>query len=206
MDRRPLKSRSQAWVPVAAKYLIGAGWKPNQVSLLSVACSVAAGAAFVTARYWPFLLLLAALFIQARLVCNLLDGVMAVEGNLKSKVGDLFNDVPDRFADVIILVSAGFYLGKPALGWIAAVLAVMTAYLRLLGGSLGFPQDFSGPLAKQQRMFWMTLGSIGGCFEASVLHRVPPFLLEVALAWVAIGTAITCVRRIEKLAVALKSR
>ena len=206
MDRRPLKTRSQAWVPKLAKVLVQAGLTPNQVSLLSVVFSLVAGGAFGLSPHFSPLLLLAAAGIQLRLLCNLLDGVMAVEGGLKTKVGDLFNDIPDRFADVVILVGAGWAVHQPTLGWIAAVLAVTTAYLRLLGSSLGFPQNFSGPLAKQQRMFWMTVGAVLGFGELLVRHHNRSYLLELALAWVAIGTAYTCIRRIEKLAKDLAAR
>ena len=44
----------------------------------------------------------------------------------------------------------------PALGWAAATAAVFTAYVRLLGGSLGQVQRFTGPLAKQHRMALLT--------------------------------------------------
>jgi phosphatidylglycerophosphate synthase len=206
MDRRPLKTRSQAWVPKLAKKLVEAGYTPNQISLLSIVFAALAAASFLLSRRWPILLILAPIGIQLRLGCNLLDGVMAVEGGLKSKTGDLFNDIPDRFADVLILASAGFTIGQPALGWIAAILAVLTAYLRLLGGSLGLPQDFSGPLAKQHRMFWMTVGSLAAWIEALIFPGHHLLLLEIALAGVAIGTAYTCVRRIERLAKNLNER
>jgi phosphatidylglycerophosphate synthase len=206
MDRRPLKTRSQAWVPKLAKALVGAGLTPNLVSLLSIVFAGLAAAAFLLARRWPILLIFAPIGIQLRLGCNLLDGVMAVEGGLKTKTGDLFNDIPDRFADVLILVSAGFCTGHPALGWVAALLAVMTAYVRLLGGSLGLPQDFSGPLAKQHRMFWMTVGAAAGWIEALILPHRRILLLELALAWVAAGTAATCLWRIERLARNLNAR
>ena len=42
------------------------------------------------------LLLLAAAGIQLRLLCNLLDGMLAVEEGFKSKTGDIYNDLPDR--------------------------------------------------------------------------------------------------------------
>src|SRR5713226_6455863 len=49
----------------------------------------------------------------------------------------------DRFADVVILVGTGYSIAAfgwgRELGWLAAVLAVMTAYIRLLGGSMGVP-------------------------------------------------------------------
>ena len=48
--------------------------------------------------------------------------------------------------------SSGIRTGS-TLGWAAAVLALLTAYIRALSGSLGLPQRFLGPMAKQHRMF-----------------------------------------------------
>ena len=207
MDRRPLKTRSQAWVPKLARVLVRAGFSPNQVSVLSLGAAALAGAILAAAQRRPSLLLLAAAGIQLRLLCNLLDGVMAVEAGLKTKTGDLFNDIPDRVADALILVGAGYGTGCPWLGWLAALLAVMTAYLRLLGGALQLPQDFSGPMAKQQRMFWMTVGALGGWFEALLVHHHrSPLFLKATLAWVTLGTAFTVGRRIRRLARALEAR
>ncbi len=63
----------------------------------------------------------AALGIQLRLVCNLIDGMVAIEGGMKSPVGGLYNEVPDRIADPLLLIAAGYCnewvvkaLGHPA--------------------------------------------------------------------------------------------
>ena len=59
--------------------------------------------------------------IQCRLLCNLFDGMVAVEGGKKTNSGELFNDIPDRIADPLILVSAGYAVHMVAygaeLGW-----------------------------------------------------------------------------------------
>lgn len=46
--------------------------------------------------------ILAAVFIQCRLLCNLFDGMVAVEGGKSTPSGELFNDIPDRVADPLI--------------------------------------------------------------------------------------------------------
>ncbi len=67
------------------------------------------------ARFMPAALpwFLAAVGIQLRLVCNLMDGMLAVEGGLKTANGDLFNEFPDRIADVAILAALGQAGGTP---------------------------------------------------------------------------------------------
>jgi phosphatidylglycerophosphate synthase len=146
---------------------------------------------------WPgdglgwILLPLGALGVQLRLMCNLMDGLVAVEGGLKSRGGDLFNEAPDRYEDVVLLASAGWAAGSPTLGWIAATAAVLTAYVRAFGASLGQGQDFCGPLAKQQRMFFLTVGALGG-----TLYRP---VLAWALWLIAVGAMFTAVRRVLRL-------
>src|SRR5207237_9019762 len=111
---------------------------------------------FATPLRATLLFLAAAVCIQLRLLCNLFDGMVAVEGGFRTKSGEIYNELPDRFADALIFVGAGYSLSTwatlPALGWAAAVLAVITAYVRTLGASVGAAQYFIGPMAKQQRM------------------------------------------------------
>jgi phosphatidylglycerophosphate synthase len=128
---------------------------------------------------------------QLRLVCNLLDGMVAVEGGLKGRAGDLYNEAPDRFADLVLLVAAGSAGGAIWLGWMAGAGAVSTAYIRAFGASLGQGQDFCGPCAKQHRMFLLTVGSLA----ATVW---PPALIWTL--WViAIGSFATTIRRVARL-------
>lgn len=154
--RRHLRTRERAWSRAFAAALGNAGIRPNAVSLFSIVVAALAGLALwrsgAVGGSWP-LLILAAIAIQLRLLCNMLDGLLAVEGGLKSRVGDLYNEVPDRIADALILIGAGYGARSlpygETLGWSAALVAVMTAYVRLLAGSLGAQQLFIGPMAKQ---------------------------------------------------------
>ena len=79
------------------------------------------------------------MLIQMRLLCNLFDGMVAVEGGHKTKSGEIYNELPERFADVFILVGAGNAWMRvewgPLLGWLCAVLALLTAYVRALGAA-----------------------------------------------------------------------
>jgi len=212
-NRRVLRTRSRAWPSAIARQLSRARITPNQVSIASIVFAALASWALYQAGLliagapirW---LILAAAAIQLRLLCNLLDGLLAIEGGLKSKTGDLYNEVPDRIADIMILLGAGYaarmYPWGMTLGVAATILALLTAYIRLLGGSLGLPQDFSGPMAKQHRMFVLTLGCLAGVVEYA-LHFTLRSLL-VALAVIAAGSAVTIVRRTARIARAVQAR
>jgi len=212
-NRRQLKTRGRAWPSAIARALARAGVTPNQVSLTGIVFAAIAGHVFRLAgspdptptSLW---LIVGALGIQLRLLCNLLDGLLAIEGGLKTKTGELYNEIPDRLADILILVGAGFAVrehpwGMP-LAIAATILAVLTAYVRLLGGSLGLVQDFSGPMAKQHRMFTLTLGALGAAGEHLV--RGTMWTLMAALAVIALGSLFTFGRRTARIAAQLRAR
>jgi phosphatidylglycerophosphate synthase len=213
-NRRPLKIRDAAFARRLAARLAEAKVSPDAVSATGVAFAALGAALLMTAgglEGWLFrglVLLLAAACIQARLLCNLLDGLVAVEHGRGGSAGPIWNELPDRVADVLLLAGAGYGVqtagidGGAAIGWIAAVLAVLTAYVRELGRGLGQPADFSGPMAKQQRMATLTAFCLISVFEP--LWRGHGQMLLCGLLVIAAGGLITVVRRTRTLARALR--
>jgi phosphatidylglycerophosphate synthase len=201
--RRPLASRSTRWAGSLARTAVRAGLTADAISILSLLFAAAGAAALLTLRQ-PWNLFACAAGIQLRLLCNLLDGMVAIEGGRKSKVGVLYNEVPDRIADSLFLVALGYGIGMPWLGWLAALAAAVTAYIRVLGGTFGLAQDFRGPLAKQHRMAVMTAGCLLGIGE---WHWDGGQRILEAAAWIiAIGAIVTCGTRIRAISRELKSR
>jgi phosphatidylglycerophosphate synthase len=213
--RRPLKTRGRAWARGLAAWLAARRVQPNAISLLSLAPAAAAGLCFLLLSHagpvlQVVLLIVAAGSIQLRLLANMLDGLVAVEGGRRTPTGDLFNEVPDRIADVFILAPAGYavaWLGSAGitLGWLVALLAVLTAYVRLFGGSLGFVQSFSGPMAKQHRMATLTLACLLSVVEV-IVTGFQGRILFVGLLVIGVGSAATIVRRLRLIARQLQDR
>ena len=201
--RRPLSSRNTAWARWLARRLAASTITPNQISLASIGFALIGGLLMLRPD-WPVALVLAALCIQLRLLCNLIDGMVAVEGGKGTPEGALYNEIPDRVADSLFLIAAGYGIGLPALGWCAALLAAITAYIRVLGGSLGQPQDFRGPQAKPHRMALLTLACLLGAFEASQ-WGTQAWAMRVGLVLIALGSAWTCVARTLAIAARLRS-
>lgn len=189
-ERRPIAARSNRWAQAIATALAHSAITPNQISCLSVVFALGGAALLV---YWPTPagLVLAALCILLRLLCNMFDGMVAVEGGKGTAVGALFNEVPDRIADSLFLVAAGYALALPWLGWLCALLAALTAYIRVLGGSLGLAQDFRGPMAKPHRMWLLGIALVLAAVAFSWRHEI----MLAALALIAVGSALTCVTR-----------
>lgn len=139
--------------------------------------------------------IVAVLGIQLRLLANVLDGLVAVEGGKGSPVGALYNEFPDRLADTIILVSMGYAAGLDWLGWAAALTAALTAYVRVFGGALGQAQCFQGPMAKQHRMALASASLIGAQTVAVWEPGWRELVLQLALLVIVLGAAVTCVTR-----------
>ncbi len=192
-ERRPLNSRATAWAAAVTQRALQAGISPNQISVISIVFA-ALGAYALLHPAQPLAMLAAALCIQLRLLCNLIDGMVAVEGGQGTATGPLYNELPDRIADSLLLVAAGYAVGVPAMGWLAALLAAITAYVRTLGGSLGLAQDFRGPQAKPQRMALLTVSCLLAMIE-SLLAPGDVYFLQLGLAIIIIGTAWTVVAR-----------
>ncbi|HYG27908.1 MAG TPA: CDP-alcohol phosphatidyltransferase family protein [Caulobacteraceae bacterium] len=207
-NRRPLKSRGAGWANALAGVAGRARVSPDVISALSV-CFAALGAALLL---WSgaadpgagraALLIVAAVCIQLRLLCNLLDGMVAVEHGLGGPHGPIWNELPDRIADALLLVAAGYAAQAEWLGWLCAVLALLTAYVRELGRGLGKPADFSGPMAKPHRMAALTIACLIAAAEP--LWGWHGQALLMALMVIAAGTALTVGRRTARLARSLR--
>lgn len=206
-NRRPLASRQTGWAQALASALARGPLTPNQISQIGIGAALLSGLAFWAAGAadsWGrvALLLAGAGFCQLRLLCNLLDGMVAVEARRGGPDGGFWNEMPDRIEDALILMGVALGLGLPALGWAAVSAAFLTAYVRALGTSLGQVADFSGPMAKPHRMALVT--------GAVLLSLAEPFwsghgdVLELALWVVMLGATLTVARRSWRLVRALR--
>jgi phosphatidylglycerophosphate synthase len=132
MNRRPITARNLMVARRAADWL-APRMSANAVSLMGLGFGLVAGLALAltsaTSTWW--LWLVGGFGVQARLACNLLDGMVAERAAQASRLGALYNEVPDRITDVAALVGLGYAAGgDPALGWLAAVLATLTNTVR----------------------------------------------------------------------------
>lgn len=215
-ERRPLASRDIKVIQRASAWLVAREVSPNSISLASIGfaalaslCSV--GTAWVDGLLARLLFILAAVFVQARLLANLLDGMVAVDSGKASPLGELYNEVPDRIADPLILIGAGFAAGgSPTLGYLAALLSVFVAYVRVLGSTVGARELFIGPMAKPQRMATVTAACV---YSACVPAAWPGGFaseafgaMSFALGLIVVGAALTAVRRLHRIAAQLRGR
>jgi phosphatidylglycerophosphate synthase len=209
LDRRPLASRDTRWANALAGFLARRGASPNGISVAGLVVGLLAGAAFFATsvtdgRPYRLCWLAGAACVQLRLLANLLDGMVAVASGKTSKLGELFNEFPDRLSDAAALIGLGYAAGGLSeLGYLATVGALLTAYVRALGKAAGTANVFAGPMAKPHRMFLVTVTAVACAAlpaEWTTGYHVPAWALGV----VAAGTVVTVVRRLARIAAQLR--
>src|SRR6058998_1272946 len=170
VDRRPIATRNRKWAQAATTWLAARNVSPNTISIAGICACIVAGIALgvTSIADYRILWLIAALGAQLRLTANMLDGMVAVVSGRASKVGELYNEVPDRVSDAAVFIGAGYaWGGNVALGYVATILAIFTAYVRAAGKIAGAPNEFCGPMAKQHRMLVITVA----CLYSVVVPR-----------------------------------
>jgi len=204
-QRRPLKSRGLRVFQALSRALARRGVSPNTISIASMNFAVLGAAALlgtneVSGGTERLLWFAAALCIQLRLLANMLDGMVAQDSGAGSKLGELYNEAPDRVSDALFLIAVGFVAGSsPHLGYVAAVFAMLVAYLRAIGAAAGAGQVFVGWMSKPQRMFSLTLLCLFESFAPDAWRASRPLFdlgpAGLVLLVIAVGSAWTCVAR-----------
>ena len=211
IDRRPIATRNRKWALAATAWLASRNVSPNAISIAGLcACSTAGLALGLTSvEYNRVFWLIAVLGAQLRLTADMLGGMVALVSSRASKVGELYNEVPDRISDAAVFIGAGYtWGGNVALGYIATILAIFTAYVRAAEKVVGTPNEFCGPMAKQHRMLVIT-----ACLYSLVVPRswqifhfdnLKVGVMALALTLIIAGCLVTVVRRRQRIARALK--
>jgi phosphatidylglycerophosphate synthase len=211
-DRRPIAARQLRISVAIADWLAARQVSPNAISVAGLFCGALAGVAFALTVDAPglawLLWLVGALLVQLRLAANMFDGMVAIARGVASPVGELYNEIPDRLSDSAVLIGLGVAAGDWALGALAALTSMATAYVRAVGKAAGAPSDFGGPMAKQQRMALATVVALWLALAPSLWQQqLPPDrLLRALLLLIIVGTGLTAGRRLRHIASALRDR
>jgi phosphatidylglycerophosphate synthase len=211
-DRRPIATRNRKWAQAATVWLASRNVAPNAISIAGMCACILAGIALgvTSISDYRILWIIAALGAQLRLTANMLDGMVALASGHASKTGELYNEVPDRVSDAAVFIGAGFaWGGNITLGYIATILSIFTAYVRAAGKIAGASNEFCGPMAKQHRMFAITLICLYAAFtprswQVMAFNDSQIGLMTVGLVIIIAGCAITVIRRLSRIARVLK--
>jgi CDP-diacylglycerol--glycerol-3-phosphate 3-phosphatidyltransferase len=149
-----LKPGFQALLRPLTRRLAASGVTANQVTVAAAVLSVAVGAtiALWPHRGWPLLLLPAMLFV--RMALNAIDGMLACEHAMKSRLGAILNEVGDVVSDTALYLPLALVPGLSApLVVVVTILAVIGEMTGVLGVQIGASRRYDGPLGKSDRAF-----------------------------------------------------
>lgn len=210
-SRRPIPNMFRATANAAVRFCAKHDIHPDTVSYASVVAAFIAAACFYFSGRQPWMLLAGPVFCYVRLWCNMLDGMVALETGKASTRGEVINELPDRVSDVVIFIGVAHSgLCMVELGYWAAILSVMTAYVGTLGQAVGAGRTFNGVMAKPYRMVvlhvaaWAMFVVIASGTELTLFGRLT--LLDAGLICVIAGCLQTMVVRLRRVLHALDER
>lgn len=137
--------------PLAAK-LAHSGVTANQVTLASLAGSIAVGVTLSANPDHTRLFALLPLWIPIRIACAALDGTLAIEFGQKSRLGGILNEVGDIVSDLaLFLPLAALRLFSASSFGSLISLIVFAEMAGILGLMVGSDRRLEGPLGKADR-------------------------------------------------------
>ncbi len=147
-----LKPRFVALLRPIASSLAARGVTANAVTLGAMLASILVG---LVLTLWPECLrlwLILPVFLFLRMAANAIDGILAREHGMKSRLGAILNEVGDVVSDTALYLP--FALLPAANGfWVvmAVVIAIIGEMTGILGQVIGASRRYDGPMGKSDR-------------------------------------------------------
>ncbi len=195
-----LKPAFQNLLRPICRALAGAGVTANQVTLAALLLSFAAGAAIFAwpGRRWPLLLVPLVLF--ARMALNAIDGMLAREHDMQTRLGAMLNELGDVLSDTALYLPLAVVPGVPAVLVVpVVVLAVISEMTGVIAVQVGGTRRYEGPMGKSDRalflgtlclglglgwvtvlMSWIVLAVVLGLLAVTIVNRARAALRETA--------------------------
>ena len=159
-SRRPIADTFRQTAHAAVRLCVRWRIHPDAISYSSMVASALAGLCFWRSAASPWLLIAAPGLCYVRLWLNMLDGMVALASGQASARGEILNDLPDRISDVIVFAGVAHSgIASPYSGYWAAIFALLTAYVGMLGQAVGVHREFSGVMSKPWRMVALHAGA-----------------------------------------------
>lgn len=149
-----LKPRFQALLRPLNASLVRFGVTANIVTLSALAFSLVLGIAIALfpENRWPLLMLPVWLFL--RMALNAIDGMLAREHDMQSRLGAVLNELGDVISDAALYLPLALVPGLNAtLIVLTVVVAVMVEMVGVVGIQIGASRRYDGPFGKSDRAF-----------------------------------------------------
>ena len=166
---------------------------PNTITWVSLLFAVAAALCLYSADL-GWVLLLTPVFITLRMMCNLLDGMVAIERAMTSPQGEALQDTVDRLADSCMVLGAAFSpIGDLRLGIVAITLMLISSYVGIQKKAVGGSREYGGILGKGDRFLLFSIASVGRYFWQGRAGGLNAF--DILFVLMIIGGSVTIIQR-----------
>lgn len=155
-----IKPKFQALLRPISNGLARAGATANQVTLAALALSLAVGAVIFVYRDQPRILLLLPVTMFVRMALNAIDGMLAREHHMASRLGAVLNELSDVISDAALYLPLAVVPGFDSyLMVLIVLLAVISEMAGVVAVQIGSRRRYDGPMGKSDRAF--VLGTVG---------------------------------------------
>lgn len=149
-----LKSAFQNVLRPLTRALASAHITANHVTLAALALSCLVGGVIASHPDQTSLLLLLPGTLFLRMALNAIDGMLAREHNMKTRIGAVLNELGDVASDSALYLPLALV---PAFNhWLVVglvILAVMVEMTGVVAIQIGAPRNYAGPMGKSDRAF-----------------------------------------------------
>lgn len=184
-----IKPAFQRVLRPGTRALATAGVTANQVTVTAMVLSIAVGTCVAWRPHDPWPLLVMPAFLFVRMALNAIDGMLAREHGMKSRVGAVLNEIGDVVSDTALYLPLALVPGIPAaLVVIATALALISEMTGVVAVQIGASRRYDGPMGKSDRAFVFgllaLLGGLGvsyGSWATMILIAVIAMLVATIL-------------------------
>jgi len=148
------KPRFQAVLRPLTARLAALGVTANQVTVLAALVSLATGVILGCCAQYRFVLLLVPVVLFVRMALNAIDGMLAREHAMKSRLGAILNELGDVVSDSALYLPLALVPGfSPSVVTLIVILAITTEMAGVVSIQIGSSRRYDGPMGKSDRAF-----------------------------------------------------
>ena len=146
------------------------GVSPNHITVFTIFFSLLIGYILFLGIYNSFWFIVVALGLLIRMMLNALDGMMANQFNLQSKLGEILNEIGDVISDIAIYFPFLYFEAiKSEYVILFIFLSIINEFCGVLAKLISGSRRYDGPMGKSDRAFLVGIICIVLFFTDSIL-------------------------------------
>lgn len=161
-----LKKQFQNLLMPFCKKIASLGISPNQITIFTLILNIVFSYLLYEFSYFRLLYILVPFFFLLRMALNALDGMLASNFNMKTKIGIFYNELSDIISDTVVFYSFFKIINlSEYLSLIFIFFSLLSEFVGILAFMVDGKRHYEGPMGKSDRVFLISIVSILIYFE-----------------------------------------